>query len=180
MGFLTRPEIEGYQAYVIAAHEVAHQWWGHLVSPSFEPGADVLVEAMANYATVRLLDVEKGPEARDSFLEWMEERYMAERRVDRELPLSESILGSSDAETVVYNKGALVLWQMHQYLGAARMDAAMQAFIEQYAAHTGMRPGLDDFLAVVRGHAEDPVGFDAFVTEWIESTGWEPLYCADC
>ncbi|MBX2821640.1 MAG: hypothetical protein KTR29_18220 [Rhodothermaceae bacterium] len=180
MGFLTRPETEGYQAYVIAAHEVAHQWWGHFVSPSEEPGSDVLTEAMANYATIRLLQVEKGPEARDSFLEWLEERYMAERRIDRERPLSKSTLGSSDAETVVYHKGALVLWQMHLYLGANRMDTAMQAFIGRYALHTGRRPGLDDFLAVVREHAEDPIGFDVFISKWIESTGWEPLYCADC
>ena len=171
MGFLTRPESGSYLPYVVAAHEVAHQWWGHMVAPAYEPGADVLTEAMANYATARLLEVEKGVEARNTYLLWLQERYYKERRVDREQPLRRSTLGTPDGESVIYNKGALVLWMMHQYVGDESMDAALKEFVKKYARHKGLQPDLDDFLFVVRSHAEDPAGFDLFVAEWIDSVG---------
>ena len=171
MGFLTRPEPGADLPYIIAAHEAAHQWWGHLVAPEEAPGADLLTEAMANYATIRLLDVEKGTEARNAFLLWLEERYLAERRVDTEESLRESTLYGPRSETVVYNKGAWVLWMMHQYLGEARMDAALQAFMRRYALHTKAQPGLSDFLNVVRAEAQDGDGFDRFVAQWIDTAG---------
>ena len=70
---------------------------------------------------------------------------------------------------VIYNKGVLALWEMHQLLGEDRMDAAFHEFVAANASHTGKRPGLEDFLAVVRKHSGDLDSFDTFVEEWIDS-----------
>jgi aminopeptidase N len=45
------------------AHEVAHQWWGHELSPPSLPGATVLVESLARYSELMMLKELHGRDA---------------------------------------------------------------------------------------------------------------------
>ena len=67
IGFLTKDHMEtdiffGMSAFAITAHESAHQWWGHMLSPGNAPGGIVLTEGMASFATLCLLEQMKGEE----------------------------------------------------------------------------------------------------------------------
>ena len=53
---------------LLEAHEVAHQWWGNLVVPvSYHD--DWLIESLANYSALLLLERKQGAKALDSMLD---------------------------------------------------------------------------------------------------------------
>ena len=62
---LRTPEAD--PAFAIAAHEAAHQWWGHIMAPGEGPGGIVLAEGAANFSTLMLLEQMRGFQPRMSF-----------------------------------------------------------------------------------------------------------------
>ncbi len=76
IGFLVRNEGEAPLPVVVTAHEAAHQWFGNRLLPADAPGADFLIEGLAQYATARLLEAEQGNAARQSFLRDREADYV--------------------------------------------------------------------------------------------------------
>ena len=168
MGFLTRAAGGTPAAVIVTAHEAAHQWWGHLVTPGRGPGADVLIEGMAHYATLRLLEVLEGVPARIAFATTIEARYADERRVDAERPLTRiADTGRPADATAVYNKGAWVFWMLEQHLGRARMDRGLRTFVAQ-VREQDRHPALQDLLASLRPLATDASAFDRFVGQWFD------------
>ncbi len=154
---------------IVTAHEAAHQWWGHLLTPGRHPGADVLIEGMANYATLRFLEAEHGVAARVAFARKLEERYLDARRVDAELPLARLPVepGASD-ETVSSEKGAWVLWMLEQQVGRERMQDGLRAFIERFRGSLD-HPALPDLIETLRpadAAAAAARDFQAFVDSW--------------
>lgn len=165
IGFLTRSG-EGDLAFVVTAHEVAHQWWGNLLTPGEAPGADLLIEGMAHYSTLLLQESERGLRGRIEFAWRLERLYTEQRRVDAERPLAEiRDLSHPADETVVYNKGAWVLWMLHDHLGREAMLAGLQAFIARHLERDDA-PAVADLIETLRPHAADPAAFQAFVDQW--------------
>ncbi|MBK8004267.1 MAG: hypothetical protein IPK12_10110 [Gemmatimonadetes bacterium] len=87
IGFLAGGDTAQGLAFSVTAHEAAHQWWGHLVRAAEGPGTDLLVEGMANYATLLLHEAERGPQARSRYSRQLERYYLAERRASAERPV---------------------------------------------------------------------------------------------
>ncbi|MEM8558567.1 MAG: M1 family aminopeptidase, partial [Bacteroidota bacterium] len=119
-GFLTRPPANADQAtadlaFVVTAHEVAHMWWGHLVAAAEGPGTGVLIEGMADYATLLLIEEAFGEAARIAFAERLEARFLRGRRAATAVPLVETREGRD--EIAIYNQGAWALWMLHTHLG---------------------------------------------------------------
>jgi hypothetical protein len=54
IGFLTKSDARTNAAFVIAAHESAHQWWGNILTPGKGPGGNILAEGMAHFSTILL------------------------------------------------------------------------------------------------------------------------------
>ena len=112
-GFLARPG----GAFTVVAHEAAHQWFPHILVPGEAPGADVFIEGKAQYATLLLHDSERGLKSRIDFSKKMEQDYLSQRRFDGENPLFQIINdGSSAVESTIYNKGAWVMWMLHNLM----------------------------------------------------------------
>ena len=166
-GFLTKPDRTTEATFVVTAHEVAHQWWGNILRPGEAPGADVLIEGAAHYSTLLLREAVHGIRGRIAFATQIEAEYTTQRRVDTEQPLAR-ITGERRADgLVVYNKGAWVLWMLHDHLGTDRMQAGLQTFFRRYVApEDGDYPALHDFVETLRPFAPDSTAYQIFVDQW--------------
>lgn len=165
IGFLTESTPETEAAWLVVAHEAAHQWWGNLLSPGKGPGGNILSEGMSHFSTLLLFESEKGVRGRIEFAKRIEERYGERRRVDSERPLVRIDGAKEGDETVTYDKGGWAFWMLLNHLGRERGMQGYRAFIERFTTNPD-HPVLEDFLLVMREFAADPPAFDAFTQQW--------------
>jgi ABC-type transport system involved in multi-copper enzyme maturation permease subunit len=165
IGFLTKSDPKAEVAFIVTAHESAHQWWGNILTPGKGPGGNILAEGMAHFSTILLAEQVKGPRSRMEFCRRIEERYDRDRRKDSERPLVK-IDGDRDGDTTVtYDKGGWVFWMLLRHMGREQALKGIRAFIEKY--HNGPDfPVLQDFIATMRPFAPDAAAYDAFVKQW--------------
>ena len=65
IGFLTKSDPQADVAFMVTAHEAAHQWWGNMVAPGKGPGGNLLSEGTAHFSTLLLFEQVKGVPAAD-------------------------------------------------------------------------------------------------------------------
>jgi ABC-2 type transport system permease protein len=165
IGFLAKSDTVSQVAFLVAAHESAHQWWGNILTPGKGPGGNILSEGMAHFSTAMLFDQVRGPRGRIEFLKGIEHRYETTRRMDSERAMVKCD-GSQDGDTTVtYDKGGWVFWMLMQKMGRKETLAGLQAFIKQYRNGPDF-PVLQDFTEAMRRFAPDKTAYDAFVKQW--------------
>jgi ABC-2 type transport system permease protein len=165
IGFLTRSTKDAKAAFWVAAHESAHQWWPNMALAGYGPGGDVLSEGMAHFSTILLTEQVLGEEQREVFCKDIEYRYADTRRKDSERPLVK-VNGELPGDSrIIYDKGGWSLWMLFRLMGRDAGLAAQKDYMATYRDSSD-HPVLQDYLAVMRRHAPDPVAFDAFVHQW--------------
>jgi ABC-2 type transport system permease protein len=164
IGFLAEPRPGNDVGFTVAAHESAHQWWGHIMSPGEGPGGIVLAEGAAHFATMMLLDQVRGAQARQIFATAIEADYGENRQPSDEKPLAETLElnGRQGDTTVIYNKGGWALWMLYQRMGKDAFLAGVQQFFRIYHNNPD-HPVIEDFVAVMRPYAPDKAAFDDLV-----------------
>lgn len=165
IGFLTRSDPESNAAFMVTAHEAAHQWWGNLLCPGDGPGGNVLSEGMAHFSTILLFDQVKGIDSRIGFCKLIEARYGDNRSADSERPLVKTDGSRPGDTTVTYDKGGWVFWMLLNLMGREPTLAGLQAFVAHYQDERD-HPVLQDFVAHMRRFATDTAAYDAFVQQW--------------
>ncbi|MBV9925815.1 MAG: hypothetical protein JOZ96_12425 [Acidobacteria bacterium] len=203
-GMLTIPAADSADKWTFSfiAHETSHQWWGDVVSwRSYRD--QWLSEGFAEYSGVLYTGFRQNKEARDDLISRM-------RRSLRDPPEVEGGLGPGRLndvgpiilghrlettrtrgayETLIYNKGALVLRMLHYlFTDPATGDdkaffAMMADFVERYRDRSA---STDDFRDVANEHfARTPVArqyrlsdLNWFFKQWVYQTGL-PSYRAE-
>ncbi|HTF19166.1 MAG TPA: M1 family aminopeptidase [Chryseolinea sp.] len=117
--------------YYVTAHEVAHQWWGHQVSPSATRGANQLSESMAEYSSLMVLEHAYGKDCMQNRLKYSLDRYLRGRAGEDKF---EATLLDNDSRAYVwYDKGSLVLYALQDLIGEERLNGAFRKFIDTAA-----------------------------------------------
>ena len=101
--------------FYVTAHEVAHQWWAHQVMGGDVQGSTVLVETMAQYSALMVMEKEYGRDKMRRFLKYELDNYLRSRGSERikEMPL----MLVENQGYIHYRKGSLVMYAMREYLG---------------------------------------------------------------
>ena len=128
------PEVLGNERAVwLGAHELAHQWWGNMVTCR-DWTHFWLNEGMANFMTAAYLEHRFG---REEYLRQIEEYRAAYDKVraagkDRSLVFPDWLHPTADDRTLVYDKGAYVLHRLREELGERAFWAGIRDYTRRY------------------------------------------------
>jgi alanyl aminopeptidase len=151
----------------INAHEIAHQWFGDLVTLAWWD--DVwLNESFATWMADRLL-IEWKPEwgmdvervvSRSNVM--FEDTLVSARKIRQEIVSNDDIVNAFDG--ITYQKGAAVLTMFEAWVGAAKFQAGVHAYLE---AHRWGNATVRDFLQALESASRPGVAaaFSTFLDQ---------------
>ncbi|HXE90389.1 MAG TPA: M1 family aminopeptidase [Terriglobales bacterium] len=150
--------------YRLLANTIAHQWWGVSVSAASMDDA-WLTDGFARYSEARYVEVVAGPAGYQEMAKDMSVGALAYDTV----PLgSVSRLDpfSPEFQSLVTEKGAMVLHMLRWVLGDTNFDNALRTFATQFA---GKAATAEDFRKVAEfAHG---ASLNPFFSQWLYSTG---------
>jgi len=164
---------------LLVAHEVAHQWWGNLVTASSYRDS-WLMEALANYTALLYLEKRKGARALDFVLDHYRTELLAKGRDGRSIESAGPITwgvrlrGSPNEDAwraIVYEKGAWILHMLRRRMGDAAFSHMLAEICRRYR-YRGL--STTDFHRIAEhflpSHSPEST-LDNFFDTWIYDTG---------
>ncbi|HYH13624.1 MAG TPA: M1 family aminopeptidase, partial [Flavisolibacter sp.] len=119
--------------YYILAHEVAHQWWGMArLTPANVEGAGVLIEGLAVYSGMQVLEKSYGDGHLRKYLDFLHSTYEMPRS------LATASLLQANEDFLYYRKGGLALYALSKYIGKEKVNAALRTLLQKH--HSGELP----------------------------------------
>lgn len=163
---------------ILQAHEVAHQWWGNLVT--FENYRDEWMgEALASYSALMYLEKKKGTKALDAQLDAYKRRVLSDGEDGKALEAAGPLVFGMRLrysnprawQAVIYEKSAWVLHMLRGRMG----DAAFLKMLGQLTHDFSTKPMTTDDLrrAAAANLPKDSVDRDleSFFENWVYGTG---------
>jgi ABC-2 type transport system permease protein len=152
------------------AHEVSHQWWGHQLYPAQVEGGSMLVETLAKYSELLVLEATQGQGSLPPLLRYERENYVMSRM---NMPFPEPpLLRVTYWDFVYYAKGAIVMDALRDLMGEDALNRALRRLLREHGA--GSRPAnTTDLLAAL--HAEAAPAQHALIDEWIREVAFYDL-----
>ncbi|MDA0327987.1 MAG: M1 family aminopeptidase [Gemmatimonadetes bacterium] len=160
IGFITRVEDDDDDLdmpFFVTAHEVAHQWWGHQVVGARAQGSAIMVESMAEYAALTVMEKRYGASHARKFLRFELDRYLRGRAVERirEQPL----IRTENQAYIHYYKGSLALYALRDYIGEEAMNRGLRGYIADHAFESAPYSTSRDFLGYLRAETPDSLQY---------------------
>jgi peptidase M1-like protein/tetratricopeptide repeat protein len=150
--------------YRLLANTIAHQWWGGSVSPASRDDW-WLEDGFARYSEARYIESAAGSAGLQEAVKDMSVGALAYDTV----PLSSAgklDLFSPEFQSLVTDKGAMILHMLRWVIGDQKFDRVMRDFATQYA---GKPATMDDFRNLAEKDYGDKLTW--FFSQWLDSTG---------
>ncbi|MHA7129847.1 ABC transporter permease/M1 family aminopeptidase [Algoriphagus namhaensis] len=128
--------------YYVTAHELAHQWWGHQITPNYTRGSNLTSEALAEFSALILSERKYGKENMKRFLKDELDDYLRGRATEGK---KENVFINCNRPYQWYNKGSLILYGLRDLIGPEAMDSALYNFNKEFGLRdTPPFPGSAD------------------------------------
>jgi aminopeptidase N len=176
---LRGPSQETFFSGLLAAHETAHQWWGNMVIAAGYQD-EWLMESLANYSALLLLEKNKGPEAVDTVLGEYKRDLLARLESGRTLESAGPItwgfrLQSSIAphawRTVTYEKGTWIIHMLRRRLGDEKFLAFLRELCSRYHFTAISTEQFRELAAKYTPPGSTDPALRAFFDNWVYGTG---------
>jgi ABC-2 type transport system permease protein len=153
IGFITYVDPKDPEAidipFYVTSHEVAHQWWAHQVMSANVEGGTAIVETLAQYSALMVMQHRYGPRSMRKFLRYELETYLRGRSQERnEEPPLERV--DQNQGYIHYGKGAVVMYAMQDYIGEQNVNKALADFVKEYAFKGPPYPTSLDLISYLK------------------------------
>jgi hypothetical protein len=137
--------------FYVTAHEMAHQWWAHQVIGANVQGATMLVESLAQYSALMVMEKEYGPEHLRRFFKDELDNYLRSRRGEQ---IEEQALFRVENQPYIhYRKGALVFYRLREEIGEEALNRALRRFLQDKAYQAPPYTTSKELLGYIRAEA---------------------------
>ncbi|MGA3187483.1 MAG: M1 family aminopeptidase [Bryobacteraceae bacterium] len=164
---------------LMAAHEVAHQWWGNVVITSSYQD-EWLMEALANYSAMLWLEKRSGPKAVESVLDDYRTRLLSKDAEGRTVESAGPIVwgmrldsaGIPDAwRSITYEKGAWIMHMLRKRLGDDRFLKMLAELRRRYEFRSITSEEFRALAAEFLPPHTASGAMDTFFDNWVYATG---------
>jgi aminopeptidase N len=150
LGFIAdhrKPEDIDVVTYV-TAHETGHQWWAHQIIGADMQGTSLVVESLAQYSALMVMEKLYGPDQIRRFLKHELDRYLRSRGTEvlEEMPLERV----ESQPYIYYQKGSLALYLLKDIVGEEAVNQALRAFLQEYGFKSAPYPTSRDLIRHLR------------------------------
>ncbi len=172
------PGADAFFTSIMHAHEVAHQWWGNLVSPATYHD-EWLSEALANYSALLVLERKRGPKAVETVLEEYRKALLSpgpSSTIEASGPITWGVRLRDEGRlevwhAIIYGKGTWIVHMLRRRMG----DAAFLRMLFELRKRYELRPvSTEEFRALAAeflpAHDPDPA-LEGFFDTWVYGTG---------
>jgi len=158
------PSITEKTNYRLLANAIAHQWWGVSVSPTTKDDW-WLVDGFSRYSEAMYVENAAGAAGLEEAVKDMSVGALAYDNI----PLSSASKldpFSTEFQSLVTDKGAMILHMLRWVLGEDKYLKTMRQFAESYS---GKSATTDDFRAIAEKYYGEQLTW--FFSQWLDSTG---------
>jgi aminopeptidase N len=164
---------------MVIAHEMAHMWFGDLVTMTWWEDT-WLQESFADYLGFRVAEDAVGMRSTftDFTVGWKPRAYLADvrRSTHPVAPLAEEVpdvdVAGGNFDALSYAKGNAVLRQLVTWLGDDQFFAGVNDYLSR---HRFGNATLDDFVAALDAASDRDVR--TWAATWLRTTGFDTLGC---
>jgi len=168
-----------FYSELLVTHEVAHQWWGNIVTPAgYED--EWLMESLANYSALLLLEKRKGVKALDAVLEDYRNHLLDKSETGRTLesigPITwgrrlESSLAPNAWAVVAYEKGTWIIHMLRRQLGDAKFLNMLREVASRYRFRSISTQQFRELAQEFTPAKSEDRTLKGFFENWVEGTG---------
>ncbi len=145
-------------AFRITSHEVAHQWWGHIVTPSKTRGANIISETLSEYASLMTMKQEYGENGIKSFLKNSLDKYLSNRKFSSKP--ERTLMDVETGQHIWYEKGSMIMFDLQDVVGEDVINGGLKSFMEEFKYnHKGYYPTTDDLYNAIYAVTPDSLKY---------------------
>jgi hypothetical protein len=169
-----------FYSEILYAHELAHQWWGNLVTSSTYRD-EWLQEALANYTALMALERKKGARALETTLQEYRDELMAEigeprERLEGNGPVTwgsrlRAEVGVDPWRVIIYDKGSWILHMLRRRMGDAAFLAMLAEMRKSYSYRSITTEEFRRLAAKFLLKGDPDPELERFFDSWVYATG---------
>ena len=175
---LRNTRLDSFFSEMLLPHEIAHQWWGNMVSPA-DYRSDWLFEAMSSYSALEFLEQSKGRAALDDVMEsYRQDLLTTEKGAPLEsagpVDFGERLLNNNGMRAwhlIIYEKGAWILHMLRMRLGDEAFHGLQSKLLSDFQNKLVTN---DDFRRLAASFVPDDQSdksLNVFFDNWVYATG---------
>jgi hypothetical protein len=180
---INSPFDEAFMSQLLRIHEIAHQWWGNIVSTN-SYHHEWLMESLANYSALMYLEHAMGPKAVEKALDVYRGELTAKGPdgtiVEASGPVVdgrrlESSTTAAGANAVMYGKGTWIIHMLRRRMGDAAFLKMLAELRRRYEFRTITTEGFRSLCAEFLPSSSGDSKLNDFFDQWVYDTGMPTL-----
>lgn len=175
---LRNARMDTFFSELLLPHEIAHQWWGNIVTPA-DYRTDWLMEAMANYSALQFLSQAKGQSIMNDVLAQYRDDLLREKNgktTESAGPIDfgtrlEAVSGLVASRIITYEKGTYILRMLNHRLGNGNFGKLQADVLREFATTPISNENFRTIAARFLPPGDPDKALTLFFDTWIYGTG---------